>query len=300
MSGASDMEFFSVLARHGSLTSSALELGVSASAVSRRLARLEDRLGTRLMNRTTRRTSLTSEGEAYAKAAGAILAQIHSVEQSFGRSRERPLGLLRINATFQFGREHIAPAIGAFVRKHPEVEAQLVLSDAPRDLVDEGFDLGIRFGLPPASSLIVRLLVRNRRFLVAAPDYLGRRGTPGGLLDLAQHNCIILRQENDAYDVWRFDSGESVKVKGTLATNDGEIAVGWVLGGLGIMMRSDWDVNRHIAAGRLEPVLPRYFSEANIYAVYPERLNLSAKVRLFVDFLAERLGCGVASAQPEP
>jgi DNA-binding transcriptional LysR family regulator len=291
MSTDGDMAFFALLARHGSFTTSALELGLSPSAVSRRLARLEGRLGVRLMNRTTRRASLTSEGEAYLQAATDILERVRSVEQSFGRARERPLGLLRVNATFQFGRERIAPAIGAFVREHPEVEAQLVLSDAPRNLVDDGFDLGIRFGLPPASSLVARLLLRNRRVLVAAPAYLQRHGAPRALADLAHHSCIVLRQEYDPYDIWRFDSvgGESVRVGGRLATNDGEIAVGWVLDGHGIMMRSEWDVNRHIEAGRLEVVLPSHHSEAHIYAVYPERLHLSAKVRRFVDLLAERL-----------
>ena len=285
----SDMQFFALLARQGSFTDAALRLGISPSAVSRRLARIEDRLGTRLMNRTTRRTSLTSEGEAYLEAALGILAQIEMVEQSLARARERPHGLLRINATFQFGREHIAPAIGDFIGEHPEVEAQLVLSDAPLNLVEEGFDLGIRFGLPPSSRLVARLLLRNRRLLVASPDYLARHGVPRRLADLAAHNCIVLRQEHDAYDVWRFDGGHSAKVSGTLSTNDGEIAVNWVLHGLGIMMRSEWDVSRHIAAGRLRVVLPRQHSEAHIYAVYPERLNLSAKVRHFVDFLGTRL-----------
>ncbi|HEX2527612.1 MAG TPA: LysR family transcriptional regulator [Geminicoccus sp.] len=285
----SDMQFFALLARQSSFSGAALELGISPSAVSRRLARIEDRLGTRLMNRTTRRTSLTSEGEAYLEAALAIASQIEMIEQSLARSRERPRGLLKVNATFQFGREHIAPAIGDFIGQHPEVEAQLVLSDAPHNLVEEGFDLGIRFGLPPSSRLISRLLMRNRRLLVAAPSYLARHGTPRRLADLAAHNCIVLRQEHDAYDVWRFEGGDSVKVSGTLSTNDGEIAVNWAIQGLGIMMRSEWDVNRHIAAGRLRVVLPRHHSVAHIYAVYPERLNLSAKVRHFIDFLRHRL-----------
>ncbi|WP_027133295.1 LysR family transcriptional regulator [Geminicoccus roseus] len=289
MSLDSDMQFFALLARQSSFSGAALQLGISPSAVSRRLARIEDRLGARLLNRTTRRTSLTSEGEAYLKASLAILAQIEMVEQSLARSRERPHGLLRINATFQFGREHVAPAIGDFVGRHPEVEAQLVVSDAPLNLVEEGFDLGIRFGLPPSSRLVARLLLRNRRLLVASPAYLARHGTPRRLSDLAAHNCIVLRQEHDAYDVWRFDGGDSAKVSGTLSTNDGELAVNWVLQGLGIMLRSEWDVNRHIAAGRLRVVLPRHHSEAHIYAVYPERLNLSAKVRHFVDFLSQRL-----------
>ncbi|MGR3592343.1 MAG: LysR substrate-binding domain-containing protein [Limimaricola soesokkakensis] len=150
--------------------------------------------------------------------------------------------------------------------------------------------IGIHFGLPASSQLIARLVLRNRRFLVATPDYLARRGTPQRLSDLSGHNCIIIRQEDTAYDLWRFAEGrESVKVGGTLSSNDGEIARNWTLAGLGIMMRSEWDVNRHIAAGRLVKVLPGHFSEVHIYAVYPQPSHLSAKVGRFVEFLSQRL-----------
>lgn len=292
MSSDSDMHFFALLARKSSLRGAALELGVSPSAASRRLARIEDRLGVRLVNRTTRRLSLTSEGEAYLEAASGIIQRIAEVEQSISGARSNPQGLLRINATFQFGTEHVAPALSEFARLYPEVEVQLVLSDAPLNLVEEGFDLSIRFGLPPSSQLIARLLLRNRRILVAAPDYLERRGTPQRLPDLADHDCIILRQEHQAYDVWRFESGDetdSVRVRGRLSTNDGEIAVNWVLDGHGIMMRSEWDIARHVAAGRLRAILPGHFATANVYAVYPQRNNLSAKVRSFVDLMSARI-----------
>lgn len=290
MRGESDMAFFALIARSGSFADAALELGVSGSAVSRRLARLEERLGARLMHRTTRRASLTGEGEAYLAGAQRILSQIDAVEESITGARGQPRGLLRVNATFQFGREHVGPAFAAFQAEYPEVEAQLVLSDTPKNLVEEGFDIGIRFGLPASSQLIARLVLRNRRFLVATPEYLARRGTPQRLADLSGHNCIIIRQEETAYDLWRFaDGGESVRVSGTLSSNDGEIARNWTLAGLGIMMRSEWDVNRHIATGRLVKILPRHFSEAHIYAVYPQPSHLSAKVGRFVDFLGDRL-----------
>lgn len=292
MQNETDMHFFALLARKSSFSATALELGVSASAVSRRLGRLEDRLGTRLMNRTTRRVSLTSEGEAYLEAAAEIIMRIAEIEQSISGARDTPQGLLRINATFQFGSEQIAPAISEFANAYPDVQVQLVLSDAPLNLVEEGFDLGIRFGLPPSSRQITRLMLRNRRMLVAAPAYLEKRGTPRRLADLTDHNCIVLRQEYDAYDLWRFEIGDetqSVQVNGSLSTNDGEIAVKWVLAGHGIMLRSEWDIARHVAAGRLRVVLPRYYNVADVFAVYPERNNLSAKVRHFVDFLANRL-----------
>lgn len=289
----SDLGFFVLLARRENFTDVGRELGISASAVSRRLARLEDRLGVRLLNRTTRRVSLTGEGEAYFGEAVRILGEIETLEQSLTQASETPKGLLRINATLGFGRAYLAPAISAFMRRYPDVEVQLVLTDAPLNLVEQGIDLGIRFGSPPDSRLVMRQLLRNRRFLCAAPSYLEQHGTPKGLADLQSHNCIVLRQDYDAYDVWRFDelNGElpSAKVSGDLSTNDGEIAHGWVLAGHGIMLRSEWDIAQHVRAGRLRIVLPHYVQNAHISAVYPDRHNLSAKVRAFIEHLSSHL-----------
>lgn len=289
MTGESDMQFFAVLAQRNSLSEAALELGLTASAVSRRLARIEDRLGVRLVNRTTRRLSLTSEGEAYLAASFDIINRIATVEEAIASARGEAQGLLRINATFQFGRKHIAPAISAFCLGHPNVQVQLVLTDAPLNIIEEGFDLQIRFGEPTATRQVMGLLLRNRRLLVASPTYLERFGTPERLADLTRHSCIVLRQEHAAYDVWRFGSDKTVRVMGGLSTNDGETAVSWALDGHGIMLRSEWDIAPHVRSGRLVVVLPRYFTRADVMAVYPERLNLSAKVRLFIDFLRDRI-----------
>jgi DNA-binding transcriptional LysR family regulator len=298
----SDLAFFTLLARHASFAETARQMGVSASAVSRRLLRLEDRLGVRLLNRTTRKVSLTGEGEEYFAEAARILGQINALEQRLTTARETPCGLLRINATFGFGRSYIAPAISDFKREYPEVEVQLVLSDAPLNLVEEGFDLGIRFGTPPDSRLVMRRLLRNRRYLCAAPAYLARCGVPKAFSELQGHNCIVLRQDLDAYDVWRSetDTGElhTVKVNGDLSSNDGEIALAWVLDGHGIMPRSEWDIARHVREGRLRIVLPEYFQRADISAVYPARHNLSAKVRVFVDCLHARLNDAASGLMP--
>jgi LysR family transcriptional regulator, transcriptional activator for dmlA len=285
----SDMQFFAVLAQRSSLSEAALELGLTASAVSRRLARIEDRLGARLINRTTRRLSLTGEGEAYLSASFDIINRVAAAEDAIASARGEPQGMLRINATFQFGRDHVAPAISAFSILHPNVQFQLVLSDAPMNLIEDGFDLQIRFGEPTATRQVMGLLLRNRRFLVASPDYLKRNGTPKRLSDLAQHSCIVLRQEHAAYDVWRFSPDDIVRVAGELSTNVGEIAVSWVLDGHGIMLRSEWDIAPHVRSDRLAVVLPRHFTRADVMAVYPERLNLSAKVRMFIDFLRDRI-----------
>ena len=289
MTGQSDMQFFAVVAQRNSLAEAALELGLTASAVSRRLARIEDRLGVRLLNRTTRRLSLTSEGEAYLSAAFDITNRIVAAEQAISSARGEPQGLLRINATFQFGREHVAPAISEFALQHPNVKVQLVLTDAPLNIIEEGFDLQIRFGEPTATRQVMGRLLRNRRVLIASPGYLARHGTPRRLPDLAHHSCIVLRQEHAAYDLWKFGTEDSVRVAGGLSTNDGEIAVSWVLAGHGIMMRSEWDIAHHVRAGRLSVVLPRHYSRADVMAVYPERLNLAAKVRMFIDLLRDRL-----------
>ena len=289
----SDLAFFVLLARRGSFTHAARDLNISASAVSRRLARLENRLGVRLLNRTTRRVSLTGEGEAYFKEASRILGEIDALEHSLSEAREVPTGLLRINASLGFSRAYLAPAIASFKELYPDVEVQLILTDAPLNIVEEGIDLLIRVGAPPDSRLMMRLLRRNRRLLCAAPSYLARHGVPASVADLQQHNCIVLRQDNDLYGTWRFNEIDgkvpTAKVTGDLSTNDGEIALGWVLGGHGIMLRSEWDIAGHVEAGRLQVVMPDFVQSADISALYPERHNLSAKVRAFVDHLAEQL-----------
>jgi DNA-binding transcriptional LysR family regulator len=215
------------------------------------------------------------------------------LEHSLSEARDIPSGLLRINSPLGFSRRFLGPEISAFKAQYPKVEVQLILADAALNLVELGLDLGIRFGPPPDSRLVMRVLMRNRRFLCAAPSYLARRGVPRTLQDLKNHNCIVLRQDHDAYDVWRFDEvdGEfpSAKVTGDLSTNDGEIALGWVLEGHGIMLRSEWDIARHVREGRLRVVLADYQQSAPLCAVYPERHNLSAKVRRFVDHLADTL-----------
>ncbi|SHN07378.1 LysR family transcriptional regulator [Roseibium suaedae] len=287
----SDMSFFVLLARHESFVETARELGVTASAVSRRLARLEDRLGVRLMNRTTRRVSLTGEGEVYFAKAVRLLGEIEELESSLRTARERPSGLLRINATFGFSRAYIAPTAALFSERYPDVDVQLVVSDAPLNIIEQGFDLNIRFGHPPSSNLVQRLLHRNRRFMCASASYIQKFGSPKVLKDLSHHDCIVLRQEHDIYDIWKFEGldGESasVRVNGRLSTNDGEMAREWMLGGRGIMLRSEWDIASHVREGRIRVILPDYFQTANILAIYPERHNLTAKVRLFVDALAE-------------
>ena len=264
---------------------------------------MESRLGVSLVNRTTRRMSLTPEGELYLEHARRILGEIDDLEQLLGASKATPTGLLRVNATLGFGRSHVAPLISRFVRKYPQVEVQLQLSVNPPPLTDDTFDVCIRFGAPPDA--IARHIAPNRRLLCAAPAYLARHGTPNVPNDLARHHCIGIRQGEEAYGVWRLTSGrgkaattEAVKTRGNLTTNDGEIAVNWALDGHGILMRAEWDIARYLDSGRLVQVLPQCQTpDADIHAVYPQRHQLAARVRAFVDFVALSLNQRSQAAQ---
>jgi LysR family transcriptional activator of dmlA len=284
------MAFFSLLARYGSFSATARELEVTTPAISKRLAQMEARLGVLLLNRTTRRISLTPEGETYLTHARRILADIDDMEQLVSSAAAEPKGLLRVNATLGFGRSHIAPLISGFIQRHPQVQVQLQLSADPPPLTEDAFDVCVRFGEPPDARVLARHLAPNRRLLCAAPAYLAAHGTPKGPSDLARHNCIGIRQGDEAYGSWRLTLGkrtETVKVRGKLSTNDGEIAVNWALAGHGIVMRAEWDVARYLRSGRLTQVLENYRTpSADIHAVYPQRHQVSARVRAFVDFLA--------------
>lgn len=293
-----DLGFFSAIAGAGSLSAAARELGVTTPAVSKHLAQMESRLGVALVNRTTRRMSLTPEGELYLQNARRILAEIDGMEQMLGVGKATPRGLLRVNATLGFGRSHVAPLISKFVRRHPQVEVQLQLSVNPPALTDDTYDVCIRFGAPPDSRVIARHIAPNRRLLCASPTYLAKHGVPKVPNDLTRHNCIGIRQGEEAYGVWRLSSGrgrsaktESVKTRGNLTTNDGEIAVSWALDGHGVLMRAEWDIDRYLRSGRLVQILPNYYTpDADVYAVYPQRHQLAARVRAFVDFVAAALG----------
>ena len=288
-----DLGFFSTLASAGSLSAAARELGISTPAVSKHLALMEARVGVSLVTRTTRRMGLTPEGEVYLAHARRILGEIDGMQALIGASKAIPQGLLRVNATLGFGRSQVAPRISRFVQQYPGVEVQLQLSVNPPPLTDDAFDVCIRFGAPPDARVIARHIAPNRRLLCAAPAYLAQHGSPKVPNDLMRHNCIGIRQGEEAYGLWRLSSGrgrsartEAVKTRGNLATNDGEIAVNWALDGHGILMRAEWDIARYLHDGRLVQVLPQYSTpDADIYAIYPQRHQLAARVRAFVDFM---------------
>jgi DNA-binding transcriptional LysR family regulator len=291
------MAFFSLLVRAGSLSAAGRELDISTPAVSKRLAQMETRLGVQLLHRTTRRIGLTPEGEIYLAQARRILADIDDMEQLVSSSVAAPKGLLRVNATLGFGRSNIAPLISDFVKRYPEVQVQLQLTVNPPPLTEDAFDVCIRFGEPPDARVVARRIAGNRRLLCAAPAYLARHGTPQVPNDLAQHNCIGIRQGDEAYGIWRLTSGkrtETVKVRGNLNTNDGEIAVNWALAGHGILMRAEWDIAKYLRSGRLRQVLENWQTPpADIHAVYPQRLQTAARVRAFVEFVVQAFPAAV-------
>jgi DNA-binding transcriptional LysR family regulator len=289
-----ELGFFVALATNGSLSGAARELGITPAAVSKRLSQMEARLGVPLVNRTTRRMSLTPDGELLVEHGRRILGEIADLDQMLSASKGQPKGQLRVNATLGFGRLHIAPAISQYVLRYPEVDVQLQLSVKPPPLTDDQFDVCVRFGEPGDTRVIAKKLAYNRRLLCASPKYLATHGEPLIPSELVRHNCICIRQGDEAYGTWRLykdrgdDAGELVKVRGNLTTNDGEIAVNWALDGHGILMRAEWDVERYLESGRLVQVLPQYRTpDADIYAVYPQHQHQSSRVRTLVAFLTQ-------------
>jgi DNA-binding transcriptional LysR family regulator len=289
---ASELEFFVLVAKLGSLSGAARELDLTPPAATKRLAIMESRLGVRLVNRTTRSISLTNEGETYLAYATRILADLREMENVVSSSGAEPRGLLKVNASLGFGRTTIAPLVSEFARRYAHVEVQLEVTDRPVDLVESGFDLAIRFGTLPDTRLAARRIMANRRFLCASPGYLERHGTPKSPADLAHHRCIVHRQNDDAYGVWRLEHDgrqETVKVDGALSSNDGDIVLGWALDGHGILIRSEWDLAKYLESGRLRVVLPDdKIPSADLFVYYSQRRNQTARARAFIDFLVEQ------------
>ena len=288
-----DLRVFSLVVRLASFSAAAEQLAVSPAYVSKRIALLEAQLGTRLLHRSTRRVTVTEAGERVFARAEKILDDVDHLVEDVSTTRTVPRGTLRISSSFGFGRHVVAPALLDFSARYPQLNVRLDLFDRLVDVAGEGYDLDVRIGDEIADHLIARRLATNHRVLCASPDYLARRGTPRTLADLASHDCLAIKERDHPFGVWRLDArGEtvSVQVSGPLSSNHGEVAVQWALAGRGIVLRSIWDVQPLIDAGRLQRVLPGVTQPANVWAVYPARLAQSAKVRACVNFLKEKLG----------
>lgn len=300
-----DLRVFTVVARRASFSAAALELGVSAAYVTKRIRLLEAGLGARLLHRTTRRVQVTEAGERVYEQALQVLDGLGDLVEAAGPGLQAPRGLLRVCSSLGFGRRVLAPALEALSARHPGLSLRCDLVDRLVDPAAEGYDLDVRVGDEIAPHLVARPLLPNRRVLVAAPGYLARAGRPRSPQDLAQHDCLVIKERDHPFGVWRLQGpvGQSaeVKVTGTLATNHGEIAVDWALAGRGIVLRSTWDVAEAVQAGRLQQVLPGWHQPASVWAVTPARLSQSPRVQAAVAFLREWLpGQVVGLADSEP
>ena len=287
-----DLRVFATVVRKAGFAAAAAALGMSPAYVSKRIGVLEAALAVRLFHRSTRRVVLSAEGEQVYGRALAILASLDSLFDEVAERQGVPRGQLRVSSSFGFGRNVVAPAMAGLVARHPSLQVRLEVLDRLVDIVGEGFDLDIRVGDNIESGLIARKLMDNHRILCASPDYLARRGMPRTLQELAAHDCLPIKERDLPFGVWRLRHGageESVKVTGPLSSNHGEIALQWAVAGAGIVLRSLWDAQVQLDRGELVQVLPAYTQEANVWAVYPQRLASSAKVRVCVEFLEQAL-----------
>lgn len=289
------MRIFSRIVVAGSLSAAAKDLGLSTAVVSRALASLESRLGARLINRTTRKLRLTDEGASYFDACTRILSEIEEANAAVSASGEEPQGTLRVALPASFGHQYIVPLIPIFGERYPKIRLALSLSDREVNFMEEGFDLAVRIADLEDSSLAARKLAPNRRVVCASPEYIRRHGLPRRPEELVEHNCLL----TGFSQTWEFRDPEgkpgTVRVTGRYTCDNWSVLREWALAGLGIALKSTWDVRRQLEDGSLVTVCPGYAfgTDVGIYAVYPHRRHLPAKVRTFIDFLVESFG-------PEP
>jgi DNA-binding transcriptional LysR family regulator len=284
-----EMSVFAKVVSTGSLSAAARNLGLSTAMVSRRLAALESRLGVRLVNRTTRSLHLTDEGATYYESCARVLADIEQADTAVSAGRHDPQGTLRVALPSAFGNQYVAPLVPQFAARYPAVQLYLSLADREVNLIEEGFDVAVRIADLADSSLAMRKLAPNRRVVCASPEYLRRHGAPRTPEELAQHNCLIAGDFTGSWEYKHADGRSgSVRITGRYACDNWEVLREWALAGLGVALKSTWDVRRHLEDGSLVSLLPGYSFDSGvaIYAVYPHRRHLPAKTRAFIDFLA--------------
>ena len=293
MENLSAMIVFARVVEAKSFSTAARQLGMSKSTVSKHVSRLEDRLGARLLNRTTRRLSPTEVGLAFYERCARIATEVEEAEAAAMRLQSSPRGTLKVNAPMSFAVLHIAPAIPEFVARHPELSVDMTMNDRVVDLIDEGFDLAVRIGELPDSSLITRRLAANRLVVCAAPAYLARHGAPRVPAELGAHNCLGYTLGATPNE-WRFlgPGGEHrVRVSGNFQANNGDALRRAAREGLGVVTLPTFIAGEDLRSGALRAVLADYaLPESAVYAVYPHNRHLSTKVRAFVDFLVEHFG----------
>jgi LysR family transcriptional activator of dmlA len=290
-----DLRVFCLAARKASFAATATELGTSPAYVSKRIAILEKSLGVTLFHRSARRVTVTDDGERVYASAQQIFEGVDHMGETVAGGRLDPRGALRVTTSFRLGRSHIAPALSLLAQRYPALAITLDAVDRRVDLISENIDLDVRVGDVDEPHLVAHRIAESSRVLCAASAYLERRGTPGSVDELSQHECLVLRDRSQAFGVWRLTGPkgiEKVKVTGRLSSNDSEIVRSWAIDGHGILLPSRWDVHADLIAGRLVTILPSYSQPADIWAASTARLSHSAKVRVCVRFLQEQLGSG--------
>jgi DNA-binding transcriptional LysR family regulator len=293
---------FARVVEAGSFVRAAERLGVSVSAVSRQVAELEAHLDSRLLNRTTRRLSLTESGRVFYERCVQLLSDLEEAEQSASAGAVRPRGTLRLTCGTTFGARHLAGAIADFIVRYPDMRFEVELSDRATDLVDEGFDAAVRIGAIGSQNLVARKIGETRLVCCAAPAYLERRGEPKTPEDLTTHACLTYEYSSQK-NMWLFRDAQghehNVRVAGPVHANNGRFLSALAVAGVAIVLEPDFEVGPEVRVGRLVPILRRFDPKpTNIYVVYPSRRNLSAKVRAFTDFLSARFAVPQWALEP--
>jgi len=286
-----DLEIFARVARTGNMSAAGREMGLSPAVVSKRISQLEERLGARLFQRTTRQLTLTETGAGYFKRVVDILNLCEEAEDFISRRNTHPRGVLKITVPTAFGRLHVAPHIDGFLTRYPEIQLDVHVGDGFVDLIREGYDLAIRIGELQDSSLVARRIAPDSRVICAAPAYLDKYGIPTLLADLEAHNCLAV----DSAEAWRLEGPEGAlqfRPHGSVRSNSAEFIRELVIAGCGIGFLSTWDASAALRDGRLRVVLPHYGCGGNsaVHAVYPSREFMPAKVDALIEFLAEVYG----------
>jgi LysR family transcriptional regulator, transcriptional activator for dmlA len=290
-----DLRVFILAARKASFAAAAEDLGASPAYVSKRIALLEHALKVKLFHRSTRRVSLTERGERMLVWAQRVLDTYDQVDGALGEMQGLVRGTLRIAASSGLGRNHVAPVLSDLIKLHPGLEIHLEILDRSVDLINEDFDLDIRVGQVKEPHLVPHHLAQGRRILCVAPSYLESYGEPQSIADLARHSCLLIRERDETFGRWCLqgpDGAHNVRVAASLSSNHGHVVRRWAMQGLGIMLRSYWDVAKHIDRGRLVQVLRSYWQPADVWAVTKVRAENSAKTRLCIRHLRARLRSG--------
>jgi len=285
-----DLRVFVIVARRSSFAAAASELGVSPAYVSKRIQLLEHNIGVRLLHRTTRRVAVTDDGERVYRWALHIFDAVEQMSDEVSALHQEPRGQLQIISSFGLGRRHVGPALSELSQRYPALDIRFDMFDRLVDLIEEGFDLDIRIGDNIAPNLIAKLLANNARVLCASPEYLQRHGEPRTLAELAGHECLVIKERDHPFGLWRLqgpEGEESVKVPGAQTANPGAVRHQWAIDGRGSLLRSHWDVRESLESGKLVHILQDYRQQANIWAVYTAPLANSAKIRVTVEFLRQ-------------